>query len=402
MTARRPFSMLREFLDSEASGGVLLMMAAALAMAVANSPARTGYFEVLHAPLAGMGVLDWINDGLMAVFFLLVGLEIKREIVHGQLSTWPRRILPGVAALGGMIVPAVIYFALNRASPEAVRGWAISSATDIAFALGVISLLGARVPASLKVFLAALAILDDLGAVLIIALFYSAELSPLFLTLSGLTLGALFLLNRLRVDALSPYILLGALLWWFVLHSGLHATLAGVALALAIPIRAAPSAPDTMTSPLHRLEHRIAPWVAFVIIPVFGFANAGVVLGGVEAGAFLAPAPLGAAAGLFFGKQLGVFLSSWSVIRSGWADLPAAASWAQLYGVALLSGIGFTMSLFIGDLAFRETPRGDEVKLAVFAGSLISAALGLAVLALASRRARYVPPAPLPRHAGQH
>ena len=378
--AERPNSMLRRFLSNEAAGGIVLMVVAAVALVVANSPLAETYFDTLHAYVGGLSVLHWINDGLMAVFFLLVGLEIKREMLDGQLSSWPRRVLPGVAAAGGMLVPALIYVGLNADSPETLRGWAIPAATDIAFALGVISLLGRRVPGSLKIFLAALAILDDLGAVIIIALFYTAELSTMNLGLAGLTVAGLVALNRFGVHRLAPYLLLGAVLWWFVLQSGVHATLAGVVLALIIPIHRTPTEPESKASPLHRLEHAIAPGVAFVIVPIFGFANAGVSFAGMSFAALLAPVPLGVAAGLFVGKQVGVFAFSWVAIRLNWADLPAQASWMQLYGVSLLCGIGFTMSLFIGLLAFQNPALQDAAKLGVLAGSLLSGLLGYLVL----------------------
>lgn len=380
--AERSNTVLRRFLASEAAGGVVLMVVAAIALIVANSPLATIYFDTLHAYVGGLSVLHWINDGLMAVFFLLVGLEIKREMLDGQLSTWSRRVLPGIAAAGGMLAPALIYVALNRGSPETLRGWAIPAATDIAFALGVISLLGRRVPGSLKIFLAALAILDDLGAVIIIALFYTAELSGLYLGLAGLTVGALIALNRFGVRSLAPYLALGVALWWFVLQSGVHATLAGVLLALTIPIHKTPIAPESKTSPLHRLEHAIAPMVAFAVVPIFGFANAGVSFAGMSVGDLLAPVPLGIAAGLFIGKQIGVFGFSWIAIRLNWADLPADATWRQFYGVALLCGIGFTMSLFIGLLAFENASLQEAAKLGVLAGSLLSGLCGFLLLSL--------------------
>lgn len=378
MAAQRPNRLLRNFLTSEAAGGVVLMIVAALALALANSPLAESYFHALHVYVGGLSVLHWINDGLMAVFFLLVGLEIKREMLDGQLSTWPRRVLPGVAAAGGMLVPALIYVGLNMGSPDTLRGWAIPAATDIAFALGVVSLLGKRVPGSLKVFLAALAILDDLGAIVIIAVFYTAELSLPYLGLAGLTLLGLVALNRFGVRKLAPYLLLGGVLWCFVLRSGVHATLAGVMLALTIPIDCTPTGPESRTSPLHRLEHAIAPIVAFGIVPIFGFANAGVSLAGASLSSLLAPVPLGVAAGLFLGKQIGVFSFAALAIRLNWADLPARASWLQLYGVALLCGIGFTMSLFIGLLAFDDPAR--QVKLGVLAGSILSGLLGWLIL----------------------
>ena len=380
----RPRSALRHFLDSEASGGVLLMGVAALALAVANSPLAEAYFGILEIHVGGTTLLHWINDGLMAVFFLLVGLEIKRELNDGQLSTWPRRILPGIAAAGGMVVPAVIYIGLNVDAPDALRGWAIPAATDIAFALGVLRLLGPRVPVSLKIFLTALAIIDDLGAVAIIAAFYAEQLAFGWLTLALGTLAILALLNRAGVKALAPYMLLGIVLWYFVLNSGVHATLAGVALALTIPLERSPGCPDRPSSPLHRLEHAIHPWVAFAIVPIFGFANAGVSLAGMSWTALLHPVTAGVAAGLFFGKQIGVFVTTWLVVKLDWADCPENASWSQVYGVSLLAGIGFTMSLFIGLLAFPESKElQDTVKLGVLTGSLASALVGAAVLRFA-------------------
>jgi NhaA family Na+:H+ antiporter len=379
----RQRSVLRAFLGSEAAGGIILMGVAFIAIVIANSPAAPIYFGVLKQYVFGLSVLHWINDALMAVFFLLVGLEIKREFLDGQLSSWSRRALPGIAALGGMVAPALIYVALNSGSPEGLRGWAIPAATDIAFALGVLSLLGKRVPGSLKVFLTALAILDDLGAVLIIAVFYSTDLSGLMLGLSFATLGLLIALNRLGVTRLSPYLALGAVLWFLVLKSGVHATLAGVALALTIPLKPSPAAPDDAASPLHRLEHGLHGWVAFLVIPIFGFANAGVSFAGVGPSALLAPVPLGITLGLFLGKQLGVFGFGWLAIRSGLADLPANATWTQFYGIALLCGIGFTMSLFIGLLAFPGSQAlQDQTKIGVLAGSLIAGVAGYLLLRL--------------------
>ena len=375
----RPRSILRSFLQQEASGGIILMTSAALALIVANSALGRTYFDALHVDLAGMSLLHWINDGLMALFFLLVGLEIKRELAEGALSTWPRRALPGIAAAGGMIVPALIYVALNVGSPETLRGWAIPAATDIAFALGVLALLGSRAPVSLKIFLTALAILDDLGAVLIIAFFYASELSLTYLGLAALTLAALFALNRAGITRLAFYLVLGAVLWVFVLKSGIHATLAGVALAAAIPLRSR-GAVEHAHSPLHRLEHALTPWIAFLIVPIFGFANAGVSLSGMTPSAMLDPVPLGVAAGLFFGKQIGVFGFAWIAIRLRLASLPAHATWLQLYGVAALCGIGFTMSLFIGLLAFAEPHLQDEAKMGVLAGSLLSALVGWLII----------------------
>ena len=383
---RRPISVLREWLRTEAGGGIVLMAVAALALLIANSPAAPLYFGVLEIHIGGLSVLHWINDALMAVFFLLVGLEIKREFFDGQLSTWPRRILPGIAAAGGMVVPAVIYIALNAGTPETLRGWAIPTATDIAFALGVLALLGSRVPVSLKIFLTALAIIDDLGAVAIIAVFYTAELALGWLGLAGVTLAALVGLNRAGVQRLALYLLPGAALWFFVLQSGIHATLAGVALALTIPLKASPGTPDDPASPLHILEHALHLWVAFLVIPVFGFANAGVSLTGMSWATLLQPVTLGIAAGLFLGKQLGVFLTTWTVIKLDWADCPEHASLLQVFGVSLLCGIGFTMSLFIGLLAFPASPElQDAVKVGVRSGSMLSAVAGALVLSFARR-----------------
>jgi Na+:H+ antiporter, NhaA family len=377
---RRP-SVLRTFLSSEAAGGVILMAAAAAALALANSPLSHTYFGVLGTYIAGLSVLHWINDALMALFFLLVGLEIKREFIDGQLSTWPRRILPGLAAAGGMIAPAVIYVILNAGTPATLRGWAIPTATDIAFALGVLALLGPRVPVSLKVFLTALAIIDDLGAVAIIAAFYTADLSLGWLSLSLATLAVLAALNRAGVERLIVYLALGAVLWFFVLKSGVHATLAGVALALTVPLRPSPGRPDDPASPLHILEHGLHPWVAFLIVPLFGLANAGVALGEM---ALFAPVPLGIAGGLFFGKQIGVFLITWVAVKLDWADCPEDATFMQVYGVSLLCGIGFTMSLFIGLLAFPSSPELQEaVKIGVLTGSTLSALAGAIVLRFA-------------------
>jgi Na+:H+ antiporter, NhaA family len=373
----RPMSVLRDFLESEAAGGLILMGAAALALIVANSPLSGFYFETLHFYVFGLSIEHWINDGLMVVFFLLVGLEIKREMLDGQLSTWPRRILPGVAALGGMVAPALVYVAFNLGNAETLRGWAIPAATDIAFALGVLSLLGSRVPASLKVFLTALAIIDDLGAVVIIALFYTADLSLPALGLAACLLACLIGLNRFGVEKLWPYLILGVVLWVAVLQSGVHATLAGVALALTIPLRPAPGRPDDPHSPLHSLEHAIHPWVGYGVVPIFGFANAGVSFAGLDASVLVGPVPLGIALGLFVGKQIGVFGTAWATVRLGYADKPDGATMPQLYGVSLLCGIGFTMSLFIGGLAFAGSPElSDAVKIGVLGGSIISGVVG--------------------------
>src|SRR5215213_1344568 len=384
---RPPASALRELLKSEAGGGIVLMAAAAAALAMANSPLAPAYFGVLQTYVGGLSILHWINDALMAVFFLLVGLEIKREFLDGQLSTWPRRILPGVAEAGGMAGPALIYVALNASNAETMRGWAIPTATDIAFALGVLSLLGSRVPASLKVFLTALAIIDDLGAVAIIAVFYTGDLSFLNLGLAAAVAAVLTAMNARGVIRLWPYLLLGVALWFFVLRSGVHATIAGVALAFTIPLHATPGRPDDMVgSPLHRLEHGLHRWVAFLVVPLFGFANAGVSFAGVTADALADHLTLGVALGLVVGKLVGVFGAAALTIRAGLADVPMGAGWGQLVGVSLLCGIGFTMSLFIGLLAFADDPLlQSEVKIGILLGSGAAGILGYAVLRVAPR-----------------
>lgn len=381
-------STFRRFVDSEASGGIMLMAAAALALIVANSPLAETYFAALRTYVGPLNVGHWINDGLMAVFFLLVGLEIKREFIDGQLSSWPRRILPGICAAGGMAVPALIFASLNWSNDEVVRGWAIPTATDIAFALGVLSLFGSRVPASMKVFLAALAIIDDLGAVIIIAIFYTGDLQ--FWALGGavVVLAALVALNRTGVKILLPYILLGAALWLLVLLSGVHATVAGVALALTIPITR-PQGGDLESSdhsPLHRLEQALSKVVPFVIIPIFGFANAGVSLSGVDGSALTDTLTLGVAGGLVVGKVVGVYGTALTTVKLGWADAPANAAPLHVLGVALLCGIGFTMSLFIGLLAFPDNPMlQDGVKIGILLGSFVAAVLGSIVLLLSPR-----------------
>ncbi|WP_188323916.1 Na+/H+ antiporter NhaA [Achromobacter xylosoxidans] len=384
----RPVSFLQAFLRSEALGGYVLMLAAVVALVIANSPLAPHYFEVLGAKLGFQAgpvilkesVLHWINDGLMAVFFLLVGLEIKREVLDGQLRGAARIVLPGIAALGGMAMPALIYVLVNLGSPDTLRGWAIPAATDIAFALGILALLGSRVPTSLKVFLTALAILDDLGAIVIIALFYTSELNLFALAMAGALLACLVCLNRAGVLRLAPYLLIGVVLWYFVLKSGVHATLAGVALALTIPLRPQNQGHAGAHSPLHALEHALHKPVALLIVPLFGFANAGVSFAGMGLSSLAQPVPLGVALGLFLGKQLGVFGFAWLAIRSGIASLPRHASFTQLYGVALLCGIGFTMSLFIGALAFTDPAAVDATKIGVLTGSLASAVVGFLLL----------------------
>ncbi|GGJ25955.1 Na(+)/H(+) antiporter NhaA [Neoroseomonas lacus] len=383
--ARRPMSLMRGFLGSEAAGGLILMAAAAIALVIANSALAPTYFGVLATYLGPMNVSHWVNDGLMAVFFLLVGLEIKREMLDGQLASWSNRALPGIAAAGGMLVPALIYLAFNAGSPETARGWAIPTATDIAFALGVMSLLGPRVPAALKVFLAALAIIDDLGAVVIIALFYTGEISMLNLGLAAATFATLVVMNRAGVMRVWLYLLLGAALWFLVLRSGVHATIAGVLLALTIPLQPAPGKPDeTEHSPLHMLEHALQKPVAFLIVPVFGFANAGVSFAGLGLDAILQPLPMGVALGLLIGKLVGVFGASALAIMLGVATLPFRCSWTHMVGVALLCGVGFTMSLFIGLLAFADYPQLQAgVKIGILGGSLVAGLLGWVVLRLA-------------------
>jgi len=391
----RPVAHLRDFLRGETAGGFVLILSGVLAMVAANSALAPLYQETLATKIGGLSVLHWVNDALMVLFFVLVGLEIKRELLEGQLRAWPARALPGVAAIGGMVVPALVYVALNWDQPASLRGWAIPSATDIAFSLGVLSMFGSRVPVSLKVFLTALAIIDDLGAIVIIAIFYSADLSPLMLGLAAGVLALLTGLNLAGVRRLWPYLGLGVLLWFFALQSGVHATVAGVLLALTIPLRrrdaaakeAAKEAAKDAPSPLHRLEHALHPWSAWLVLPVFGFANAGVSLAGLTWQSLAAPVPLGIAAGLFLGKQVGVFGFAWLAIKLKLARRPARASWLQIYGVALLCGVGFTMSLFIGLLAFARTPELETaMKLGVLSGSLLSILAGALVLGLGSPR----------------
>jgi len=379
-------SALREFLSGQASAGLLLMGAAVLALVLANGPLARSYAETLHLDLGPLSLLHWINDGLMAVFFLLVGLEIKREFLDGQLSSPRRRMLPGLAALGGMAAPAAVYLLLNGGPHGAPHGWAVPTATDIAFSLGVLALLGSRVPVSLRIFLAALAIMDDLGAVIVIAVFYAGDLAPGWALAALAVLAAIWALNRLKVVSLAPYLLLAVPLWAFTLLSGIHATVAGVMLALAIPLRVSRGRPDDPASPLHRLEHRLQFWVAYLVVPIFGLANAGVSMAGVGWSDLLAPVALGTAAGLFVGKQAGVFAATWLAIRLRLAEVPEDATMLQVYGVALLCGIGFTMSLFIGLLAFDDPLLQAEVKLGVLAGSLLSALCGSLVLVIAGKR----------------
>lgn len=393
----RARSALREFLRLEAAGGIVLIAAAAAALILANLPATAAWYQhllhqktgvTLSAHHGEMTLHLWVNDGLMAIFFLFVGLEIKREFVDGRLASWERRRLPFIAALAGMAVPALLYLAVTRNHGALAAGWAIPAATDIAFAIGVLALLGSRAPASLKLFLTTVAIVDDMGAVAIIALAYTQHIDIGSLVGAGLVVAAMAGLGRLKVQRLLPYLLLGALLWLLVFRSGIHATIAGVVTAALIPITKSPGTPDAAASPLHRLEHAIDDVVAFGVVPLFGFANAGVVLTGLRPADLIAPLPLGVALGLFAGKQLGIFGSIWLAVRTGIAKRPGGAGWAQIYGVALLAGIGFTMSLFIGGLAFPGAPElGEKVKLGVLMGSVLSALAGFAVLRFAPRRA---------------
>ncbi|PWC39159.1 Na+/H+ antiporter NhaA [Azospirillum sp. TSO35-2] len=389
---------LATFLKTESASGVVLMVAAVLALLWANSPAAPLYDTILAMKVAvtagGVGLdkplILWINDGLMAIFFLLVGLEIKREVLEGELSSPAKAMLPGIAALGGMAAPALVYCLFAQAEPGALQGWAIPAATDIAFALGVLALLGDRVPSSLRVFLLALAIMDDLGAIVIIAIFYSHGMVPMALGLAAAAAVGLWLMNRAGVRSLTPYLLLGLVLWVCVLKSGIHATLAGVVLAFAIPLRVTDAdGTPSEDAPLHCLEHALHPWVAFLIMPVFALANAGVPLAGLTPASLLEPVPLGIALGLFVGKQAGVFLAVWIAVHIGVVERPARAGWGQIYGVAVLTGIGFTMSLFIGTLAFADPGHAVAVRLGVLSGSLASALVGYALLyAAGARRTR--------------
>jgi Na+:H+ antiporter, NhaA family len=389
-------SALARFIASESAGGMALVLAAVLALLLSNSPWGAWYERWLHQPgelrLIGMADLVlvkplvwWVNDLWMVVFFLHVGLEIKRELVEGELATRAQAVLPAVAALGGMLLPALVYSTVNWGDSVALRGWAIPAATDIAFALAVVVALGPRVPASLKVFLTAVAIIDDLGAIVVIALFYTDQLSWLMLLGAGVCGLALLVLNRSGVTRVDVYLFVGLLMWVCVLKSGVHATLAGVITALAIPMRDAKEARGG--SPSLRLAHGLHPWVSFLILPTFAFVNAGVSLAGVNAAVLMQPVTLGISLGLVVGKCVGVWGSVWLMVRLGLAQRPAGASWLQLLGVALLCGIGFTMSLFIGGLAFEgQGPQWEtQVKLGVLAGSLIAAALGSVVLWRAAR-----------------
>ena len=374
---------LRDFLKQESAGGIVLIASAVLALIAANSAVASAYFSTLEVPVAvtvGSFAIDkplllWINDGLMAVFFFLVGLEVKREVIEGQLSSWNKASLPLFAAIGGMAVPALVFLALNSGTPENVAGWAIPAATDIAFALGVLSLLGPRVPVALKALLLAIAVIDDIGAITIIALFYSGTIDTTMLAGGALALAGLIALNRLRIGSSIPYVLLTVVLWVFVLKSGVHATLAGVAAAMTIPLTARGG-----SAPLEHMEHGLHPWVAFLVIPIFGFANAGVSLVGLSPADLLAPLPLGIALGLLIGKQVGIFGLSFVAVKLKLASLPENVGWRQVHAVSLLAAIGFTMSLFIGNLAFADPAQVNAVKLGVLSGSLVAALGGYALL----------------------
>ncbi|MBK5416811.1 Na+/H+ antiporter NhaA [Pseudomonas sp. TH31] len=390
-------STFTRFFQLEAASGLLLIAAAALALIINNSSLSWLYNGLLDTPVvAQIGALKiakplllWINDGLMAMFFLLIGLEVKREVLDGQLSKPSQIVLPGAAAIGGMVVPALVYWFLNRDDPVALGGWAIPMATDIAFALGVLALLGKRVPVSLKLFLMTLAIIDDLGAIIVIAIFYSGTLSTLSLALAGACIVALIAMNRLGVVKLGPYMIIGLILWVCVLKSGVHATLAGVTLAFCIPLRTKNAEP----SPLMTLEHALHPWVAYGILPLFAFANAGLSLSGVTVESFTHHVPMGIAAGLLLGKTVGVFGLTWLSVKIGIAALPQGANWGQVLGVAILCGIGFTMSLFVGSLAF--VPGASEYagmdRMGILTGSILAALIGYAVTAAASRKSPALP-----------
>jgi Na+:H+ antiporter, NhaA family len=395
-SGNRIINMTLEFFRLEAAGGILLVLASAIALIIANTPLFGLYDYILNGIdfrigfsdgagkdlLIQKSLLHWINDGMMAIFFLLVGLEIKRELLVGELSNRAKALLPIIAAIGGMAVPALIYVYINQGNPEALRGWAIPCATDIAFALGVLSLLGSRAPLSLKILLTAIAILDDLGAILIIAIFYTNDLYVNALVLALLPLAGLFLLNRYGISSRVPYVLLGIVLWILVLKSGVHATMAGVITALFIPL----TIPGVDRSPAKRLESDLHPWVVFLILPVFGFANAGVPFHGMGLHSLMEPVTLGIILGLVVGKQIGVFGAVWLAIKSGLCPKPEGTNWVQLYGLSLLCGIGFTMSLFIGGLAFTGQDMQASVRLGVLVGSVVSALAAYVLIVAGSKK----------------
>ena len=403
-----PITAIREFMRLEAAGGIVLVISAGLALVMANTALAPFYQLFLDVPVVvQVGALElakplllWINDGLMAIFFFLVGLEIKREVLQGELSSRSQASLPGFAAIGGMAIPALFYVLINLGDPETLRGWAIPAATDIAFALGVLALLGRRVPAALKVFLLALAIMDDLGAIVIIAVFYTADLSVTSLGLAAVGMVILACINLFGVKRLAPYMLVGLAVWVCVLKSGVHATLAGVAVAFFIPLK---TKTEEGHSPLEHLEHILHPWVAFAILSIFAFANAGVSLEGLTFAYLLEPIPLGIAAGLFIGKQIGVFGFAYAAVRLGLAQLPLSVNWLQIYGVSMLTGIGFTMSLFIGTLAFDDLEHATGVRVGVLCGSLLSAVGGYLLLSFTSRAPeRSSPEAELQQSEAEH
>ena len=390
----RTITRIQAFMKLEASAGLVLMAVALLAMIAANSALAPLYDGLLQTNIRlGAGSFEiskpallWINDGLMAIFFFLVGLEIKREVLAGELSSLDKAILPILAAIGGMAIPALVFVYLNWGNAETLAGWAVPTATDIAFALGILALLGSRVPVTLKVFLLAIAIIDDLGAIVIIAVFYTSDLSVNALTLSMLGFSLAVALNRMGVQRISPYLIIGVFMWACVLKSGVHATLAGVLIAMTIPLKKK----DGDKALLLRAEHALHPWVAFMVLPLFAFANAGVSLSGLSLAALAQPLPLGIAAGLFLGKQIGVLAATWIGCKSGLARLPEGVNWLHVYGVACLTGVGFTMSLFIGSLAFSSAEMMDTVRLGVICGSVLSGLMGFAVLrASASRKPVY-------------
>ena len=380
----KAFSRIQEFIRLETSGGVVLMIAAIFAMIIANTPLSATYDLILGTYIkVGIGNFEiakpailWINDGLMAIFFFLVGLEIKREVLAGELSSFDKAILPIMAAIGGMAVPGIIFAIVNWGTPENLNGWAIPTATDIAFALGILALIGSRAPLALKIFLLAIAIIDDLGAIVIIAIFYTSELSINSLSISMIGFAAAVALNRLGIQRTAPYLLVGIIMWVFVLKSGVHATLAGVLIAFTIPLKAK----NEDEALLYKMEHGLHPWVAFLILPVFAFANAGVNFTGIGIDDLLQPLTLGIAVGLFLGKQIGVFLATWICVKSGIARLPENVSWKHVYGVACLTGVGFTMSLFIGSLAFTTADVMNAVRLGVVLGSVLSGIIGYLLL----------------------
>ncbi|MCG9555588.1 Na+/H+ antiporter NhaA [Vibrio sp. Isolate31] len=378
---------IRDFFKLESAGGIILVIAAAIAMFVANSPLNEMYQGVLHSYVLGMSVSHWINDGLMAVFFLLIGLEVKRELLEGALKSKETAIFPAIAAIGGMLAPALIYVLFNSSNPEALQGWAIPAATDIAFALGIMALLGNRVPVSLKVFLLALAIIDDLGVVVIIALFYSGDLSTLALTVGFIATGVLFMLNNKHVTKLSVYLIVGAILWFAVLKSGVHATLAGVVIGFAIPLKGNKGE----HSPLKHLEHALHPYVAFAILPIFAFANAGISLEGISISNLTGMLPLGIAMGLLVGKPLGIFLFSWGAVKTGVAKLPEGVNFMNIFAVSVLCGIGFTMSIFISSLAFGPTNADFDTlaRLGILMGSTTAAILGYFLLSISLPKTKH-------------